>query len=138
MIDYVTDELLKAMDGKSISLLVLLDMSKAFDSLNHNILLSRLRSLAHCLSWFSSYLSDRKQKVRCRDAVSQTLPLTHGVPQGSILGPVLFTIYIDGLINSITHSQVSCYVDDSQLYLKFQVSDCAVASVNADLQQICK
>ena len=108
------------------------------DSLNHIILLSKLRSLAHCLSWFSNYLSDRKQKVRCRDAVSQTLPLTHGVSQGSILGPVLFTIYIDGLINSVTHNQVSCYEDDSQLYLKFQVSDCAVASVNADLQQICK
>ena len=64
---YVTDELLKTMDEKSISLLVLLDMCRAFDSLNHNILSSRLRSLgltSHCLSWFSSYLSNRKQRVR--------------------------------------------------------------------------
>ena len=73
---YVTGELLKGMDEKSIFLLVLLDMSKAFDSLNHNVLLNRLRSLgltSHCLSWFSSYLSDRKQRVRYGDAVSQTL-----------------------------------------------------------------
>ena len=63
---YVTHELLKAMDEKSISILVLLDMSKEFDSLNHNILQSKLRRLglaSHCLSWFSSYLSDRTQRV---------------------------------------------------------------------------
>ena len=110
---------------------------------SHNILLSKLRRLglaSHCLLWFSSYVSDRTQRVRYGDAVSQMLTLTHGVPQGSILGPVLFTTYIDGLINLVTHSQVSCYVDDSQLYLKFQVSNVhnAIATVNADLQEICK
>lgn len=118
------------MDEKSISLLVLLDMSKAFDSLNHNILLSRLRRLgltSHYLSWFASYLSDWKQRERCGDAVSQTFPLTHSFRQGSILGPVLFTIYIDGLILSV-------------IVLKIKVADVdnAIASVNADLQQICK
>ena len=84
--------------------------------------LTTSRVTARCLtnSWFSSYLSDRTQRARYGDAVSQMLTLTHGVPQGSILGPVLFTTYIDGLINLVTHSQVSCYVDDSQLFLKLQ------------------
>ena len=70
----------------------------------------------------------------------ETPSLTHGVPQGSILGPVLFTTYIDGLINLVTHSQVSCYVDDSKLDLKFQVSNVhnAIATVNVDRQEICK
>ena len=88
----VSENLLKAIDENSASLLVLLDMSKAFDSLNHNLLLEKLRKLGlkdSAVSWFSSYLSSRYQRVRYEDSVSEMLPLTNGVPQGSILGPVL-------------------------------------------------
>ena len=81
----VTDNILKAIDGKSALLLVLLDMSKAFDSLNQNLLLEKLRKLglkASVISWFSTYLSSRYQRVRYEDSVSELLPLTNGVPQG--------------------------------------------------------
>ena len=66
------------------------------------------------------------------------LPLTNGVPQGSILGPVLFTIYIIDLISAITHSQIAAYVDDSKLHFKFPVSDSSstMAAVNQDLRNI--
>ena len=139
----VSDNLLKAIDEKSASLLVLLDMSKAFDSLNHDLLLEKLRRLglkASAVFWFSSYLSSRYQRVRYEDSVSELLPLKNGVPQGSILGPVLFTIYISDLISAITHSQAAAYVDDSQLYFKFSVSDSssAMAAVNHDLRNISK
>ena len=83
----VTDKTLKEIDEKSTSLLVLLDITKAFNSLNHNLLLEKLQKLgfkASVTSWFSSYLSSRYQRVQCKDLVSELLPLTNGVPYGSI------------------------------------------------------
>ena len=101
----VTDDLLKAMDEKKISILVLMNMSKAFDSINHDMLLFKLRSLGvspSALEWFKSYLKGRYQYVRIGDVVSQSLPVDYGVPQGSILGPVLFTVYIKLFIYNCT------------------------------------
>ena len=101
----VTDDLLKAMDEKKISILVLMNMSKAFDSINHDMLLFKLRSLGvspSALEWFKSYLKGRYQYVRIGDVVSQSLPVDYGVPQESILGPVLFTVYIKLFIYNCT------------------------------------
>ena len=119
---YVTDQLLQAMDDKKVSIMVLLDMSKAFDSIRHDILLSKLQSLGFsqsALDWFLSYLSDRQQCVRIGDAVSEVLPLVFGVPQGSILGPVLFTIYVDDLFSVPKRCLSASYDDDCKLYLSF-------------------
>ena len=140
----VTDDLLKAMDEKKISILVLMDMSKAFDSVNHDMFLFKLRSLGvspSALEWFESYLKGRYQHVRIGNVASQSLPVYYGVPQGSILGPVLFTVYINDLFKTVPkRCQSACYVDDSKLYLKFKTNELcnAVSAVNSDLTEICK
>jgi len=80
------------------AILTMLDLSSAFDTVNHQILLSRLERLfgvsGTALSWFQSYLSGRTQSVRIIDASSGTRDLEFGVPQGSVLGPILFLLYI--------------------------------------------
>ena len=95
---HFTDEILKNMDAKKVSLVVLLDMSKAFDSINHELLLSKLRKIGVSTSahkWFKSYLIDRSQVVKIEDTTSKALPLEFGLPQGSIIGPLLFSVYVN-------------------------------------------
>ena len=93
----VLEGLLTKSDRKLVSVLALLDLSAAFDTLDHAILLRRLESTfgisGLALSWFESYLSDRTQSVVVDGLMSTPIPLVLGVPQGSVLGPVLFTLY---------------------------------------------
>jgi len=89
----VVNDLLLSIDSGKASMLVLLDLSAAFDTVDHDILVNRLRD-SFCiqdkaLSWFQSYLSDRTQTVRVFDVSSKKFPLLFGVPQGTVLGPPL-------------------------------------------------
>ncbi len=94
----ITNDLLLASDQGCISLLVLLDLSAAFDTIDHDILVDRLQNYTgiqgQALRWFRYYLSDRYHFVYLNGESSQLSPVKYGVPQGSVLGPLLFSIYM--------------------------------------------
>jgi hypothetical protein len=128
VIDKVNDLLLYVNSG-DCAVITLLDLSATFDTVDHSILLSRLESnfglTGKALSWLRSYLSGRRQSVRINDVTSEPTPLMYGVPQGSVLGPVLFILYTTPLFGVMNHYGVSFhfFVDDTQAYTRFSTKD---------------
>ena len=130
----VTNDLLMTADAGSPSLLILLDLTAAFDTVDHTILLERLHTTIglsdSALKWFQSYLSGRTEYVSLGRCKSRQLPVSCGVPQGSVLGPILFIIYMLPLGRVISRHGMSfhCYADDTQLYIKTAPSPTAAMS----------
>ncbi len=129
----VTEALLIAKADSKSSVLILLDLSAAFDTVSHQILLSTLSSLDITgipLRWFESYLTGQSFRVAWGAEVSAEYQLATGVPQGSVIGPLLFSTYTTSLAPIIQAYGFSyhCYADDAQLYLSFQPDDPTVAA----------
>ena len=104
-------------------------MSKAFDKVDHTKLLGRLHQYGitgKLHDWFRSYLQERKQQVTVLGATSRELPVTSGVPQGSLLGPILFLLFVDDLPNTVKTSRVACYADDTKIFKSIgSITDCS-------------
>ena len=119
LISVVHDWLTALEDGNEICV-VFFDVQKAFDSVPHIPLLQKLAAIGinpHILKWIQSYLSNRKQYVVVEGASSPTLQVLSGVPQGSVLGPLLFILYINDVVHQISDdSKANLYADDIALY----------------------
>jgi hypothetical protein len=122
------DKIIESLESKKIPLNIFLDLSKAFDTLDHNILLHKLKhygitGIANKLC--ESYLTNRQQYVECDGYKSKLLPIQTGVPQGSILGPIFFLIYVNDFDRSTNMFRFIMYADDTTLLT-------TLSSVNAD------
>ena len=136
----ICDKIQKAIDRGTFACGVFIDLQKAFDTVNHSILIDKLH---HCgirgapLAWFKSYLSNRTQFVNINNTHSTLKNISHGVPQGSVLGPLLFIIFINDLHKAIKYSNVHHFADDTNLlYINKSVKKVNMY-INHDLQLLC-
>ncbi len=110
----ITNKVFNNMDAKKITMLTLCDLSKAFDSVSHEILLRKCSKLKITFFWFKNCIENRVQSVRLNNTISNKLNIAYRVKQGSIPGPVLFSIYVNDLCESIDQCSLKQYADNTQ------------------------
>ena len=127
------------MDQGKLNFVVSLDLSKAFNTVNHSILLKKLSHHglhSETMKWFNSYLSERKQQCWVNGHLSSPKTIKCGVPQGSILGPLLFLIYINDLPNCLKHSNPRMSPDDTNIITTSKSITKLIQFTNIDLKNI--
>ncbi|CAH2091775.1 unnamed protein product [Euphydryas editha] len=136
----ITEDIRGAMDNTKLTAMVLLDFSSAFNSVDLDILIGTLRAVnisPTVVDWFHSYLFGRQQCVKTNDTSSDWLDLVAGVPQGGVLSPLLFSIFINN-ISKVISSPFHLYADDLQLYRHFELTELneAINILNSDLVEV--
>jgi hypothetical protein len=135
----LTEEILHNLDNKLVTGAVFIDLRKAFDTVDHELLIMKLRNLGFSksvINWFTSYLSSRTVVTSINNSTSSARPVTVGVPQGSILGPLLFLIFINDLPQCLNNCKSILYADDTLLYYSAKSTTELEAKINADLQSL--
>ena len=135
----VVDQWLNSIDKGQVTAVVFLDLSKAFDSVKHDILKAKLQVLGVNgidLEWYNSYLSCCNQRVCYNGVLSSPKPITIGVPQGSALGPLLLLAYVNDLPKSIAKSSINMSADDTAIYYSASDTKAIEDVLNADLSNL--
>ena len=135
----IVERIRKCLDKGELACGVFVDLQKAFDTVDHQILISKLDHYGirgSCNNWFKSYLSDRHQFVSIQNSESNLKTIKHGVPQGSVLGPLLFLIYINDLHMAIKFSETFHFADDTHLLHFAKTIGSLCSKINADLRTL--
>ena len=135
----VTEGILINIDNKLITGAVFIDLRKAFDTVDHTLLIAKLKNIgfsAPVINWFTSYLSSRTVVTSINNITSTPKPVTVGVPQGSILGPLLFLIFINDLPQCLKHCKSILYADDTLLYYAGRTENDLQVKINEDLNSL--
>ena len=134
------DDWLSNMDVGKINCVVFLDIRKAFDSINHEILLKKMNLnfgiSGNALKWFDSYIKDREQRCIVNGQLSSSKKIICRVPQGSILDPLLFLLYINDMPDSLNNTTASLYADDTEIYASSDNSSDLISKLNEDFKNM--
>ena len=132
-------KIIESLEKKEIPCAIFLDFAKAFDTVNHEILLKKLEHYGireRTLDWFKTYLSGRKQCVSINDVNSSLMEIKHGVPQGSVLGPLLFLISINDIIFSSDVFDFFLFADDTSLFYSGKSTESIEPIINCELEKL--
>lgn len=137
----ISNKIVDAFEENSFLIGVFVDLSKAFDTINHDVMLTKLkhygiRGLAH--NWYNSYLSNRCQCTKFKNCTSQSKKIVCGVPQGSLLGPLLFILYINDIANVSNTPSYILYADDTNILFSGKDLISLQDKVNENLDKLCK
>ena len=136
----LVDKVFRALDTGKFIVGVFLDLKKAFDTVDHTILLKKLHAYGirdNHLDWFKSYLSNKTQYVTYNNARSDIKTITHGVPQGSILGPLLFIIYVNDFFRASSLLFSILFADDTSVFIEGECYTGVINILNKELNSIC-